>query len=69
MREQEVIALRKKENLEADILEKKTKNSQEAATTYQLKITELESLFTLKSQECQAALIEVDRLRFELQRS
>ncbi len=50
LKDQEMLALRKKIDLDNDSIEKKLKSSLEYASSYQLKFTELEGLLTYKTK-------------------
>jgi hypothetical protein len=41
----------------------------ETLASYQARFGEIESMLSLKTQECQSKAIEVDRLRYDVQRN
>jgi len=63
--EEENLSLRNRTHLETHVTESKSG----VHTSFQHRFTEIESMLSLKSQECQSLSMEVDRLRYELQRS
>ena len=47
-------------NVEVNVSESKT----EAFSSFQHRFSEIESMLTLKNQECQSLTLEIDRLRY-----
>ena len=50
LKEQEMVGLRKKIDLDSDSIEKKLKSSLEYASSYQVKFAEFETLLTIKTK-------------------
>ena len=77
LKEREDTLKRKVDNLEEEVSSLRTRTQEVHVTetksgtysSFQNRFSEIESMLSLKTQECQSMSMEIDRLRYELQRS
>ena len=66
--EEELSMARNRPVPQANIEVNQTDMKNETFISFQSRFSEIESMLSLKTQECQSMAIEIDRLRYELQR-